>query len=56
VAEKVTVTLPLVEEKKLYTEPQLAKIISENVEHPGDDLEVPAYLRKQETVNSNSAE
>jgi cell division protein FtsZ len=56
VPEKVVTASPVVEEKKLYTEPQLAKIISENVEHAGDDLEVPAYLRKQEIVNNNSAE
>ena len=50
-SEKVvaSVVQPKVEEKKLYAEPQLAKIMIDTPDMPAvDSLEVPAYLRKQE--------
>lgn len=47
--EKVVTAVPVVVEKNLYEESQLAKIISENIAEPVvDSLEVPAYLRTQE--------
>jgi len=54
--EKIAVTAPVIEQKKLNTEPQIAKVISDNVEQISDDLEVPAYLRNQEVSNNKSAE
>ncbi|MBI2344729.1 cell division protein FtsZ [Candidatus Dependentiae bacterium] len=47
-AEKVAMSVPLVEEKKLYEEQQPVKIISESLESTDDGLEVPAYLRTKE--------
>lgn len=47
--EKVVTAAPVVAEKNLYEESQLAKIISETTaEVVADSLEVPAYLRTQE--------
>ncbi len=46
--EKPAMITPIIEQKKLYEEPELAKIVLEVPEQRTDNLEVPAYLRTQE--------
>ena len=54
--EKLVKTVPVKDEKKLNTESQLAKVISENTEVVSDNLEVPAYLRQQDAANNKETE
>jgi len=49
--EKVVPVVVQQEEKRLYPEPQLAKIMVEKLEAEQDSLEVPAYLRQQITTD-----
>jgi len=47
-----SVVQPKQEEKRVYYEPQLARVMVEkNDSQPVDSLEIPAYLRNQETVD-----
>ena len=47
-----SVVQPKQEEKRVYHEPQLARVMVEkNDSQPVDSLEIPAYLRNQETVD-----
>lgn len=49
--EKIIPIQPVQEEKRLYHEPQLAKIMVEKLEPAQDALEVPAYLRQSLTMD-----
>jgi len=49
--EKVVPVMVQQEEKRLYPEPQLAKIMVDKLETEQDSLEVPAYLRQQITTD-----
>lgn len=49
--EKIIPIVVPQEEKRLYPEPQLAKIMVEKIEQQQDSLEVPAYLRQAVTTD-----
>lgn len=55
VIEKTVPVIAVVEEKKLYVEPQLAKIVTEQAAEQTDDLEIPAYLRNQNTTDQETS-